>query len=36
VTLVPDAVPARLSARLLALEYSKFLFRSLLLLMGEA
>ncbi|WBX82479.1 YdcF family protein [Sphingosinicella microcystinivorans] len=36
VTLVPDAVPARMSARVLALEYSKFLFRRLLLLMGEA
>ncbi len=36
VRLVPDAVPQRMSARVLALEYSKFLFRSLLLLMGEA
>ncbi len=36
VTLVADAVPARMSARTLALEYSKFLFRRFLLLLGQA
>lgn len=34
VELVPDAIPDRLSARALAVEYSKFLFRRILFLLG--
>lgn len=36
VELVPDAVPGKSSPRVLALEYSKFLFRRILILLGTA